>query len=67
MWEAIARGISEAQLKQDLEGHEHPDQTLVFTFTCPTFLRWVLKFKRIKGLEFERYNGEWYGLFRAQK
>jgi len=30
-------------------------------------LRIWLKLKRIKGLEFEKYNGEWYGLFRAQK
>lgn len=67
MWHAIDEGIRNAQYLQDTEGHEHPDQTQVFTFACPALLRWWLACKRIKGLTFERYNGEWYGIFRAQK
>jgi len=66
MWEVI-EGIENAQRIQDAEGHEHPGQTQTFTFSAPWYLRWYLRLCFIKGLVFERYNDEWYGIFRAQK
>jgi hypothetical protein len=67
MWQAIDEGIKNAQHLQDTEGAEHPNEVQVFTFNCPALLRWWLKAKRVKGLSFERYNDEWYGIYRAMK
>lgn len=67
MWGRAEALIAETQEKQDRFGNAHPGETMVATFACPLFLRWYLKAKAINGLSFEKYNGEWYGVYRAQK
>lgn len=59
--------IQETQRVQDTQGHEFPGQTNTYSFPAPFALRLALKFRRIKGLEFTKYMGEWFGVFRAQK
>ena len=67
MIKEILTQIKDAQALQDAEGHEHPGLTQVFSFPAPWLVRFWLKLKAIKGLTFEYYNNEWYGIYRAQK
>lgn len=63
----IIEGIDEAQFLQDSEGGDNPGKVQVFSFPCPLVERVLLKIRRIRGLEFEYYNGQWYGIYRAHK
>jgi hypothetical protein len=63
----IIQGIFNCQLKQDREGHEHPGQSQTFTFRAPFWIRLYLRLRGFEGLTFDKYAGEWWGVFRAQK
>jgi hypothetical protein len=67
MIEEILQRIKETQALQDEEGADHPGEVQVYTFECPLLQRIMLKLRRIKGLEFEYYQGSWWGIYRAQK
>lgn len=67
MINAILKGIANAQTIQDQEGHEHPNEVQVYSFECPLLPRLLLKLRNIDGLEFEKYQGTWWGIYRARK
>lgn len=67
MVKGVTASMEMVQGLQDSQGAEHPGETNTYTFMAPLSLRLWLRLRRYEGLTFERYQGHWWGIFRAVK